>query len=270
MLDNSKQLKLPLQFEMFRNELELSSLAAVIIKPQHRYSTLFESKFSGFPYLPKNSSYPKDVHGEYMSLLAQINLSECTICDSFPKKGILQFFISNSPLIMKNEVYEDIYQHYFKVRYYADLYSDKELVHDFSFLSPNLNATFPIKNEMTLQYSSIVEPVSATDYRLEQFLKLPHINEILMAEDGRSFEEHYIERFLGAEHKVGGYPYFIHRDPRKASHFLRKYDTLLLQIVTNDAHGIMWGDCGILKFFINKDKLQQKDFSDIYFLAEQY
>lgn len=270
MLDISKQLQLPLQFEMYRNQLELSALSAVVIKPQKRFSTLVESKLSGFPYLPKHSSYPKDIHGNYMHLLAQINLSELTITDPFPKEGILQFFITNLPSISVNEIHEDIYQHFFRVRYYPNLCSNNELVHDFSFLTFDVHSTFPIKNEMSIQYSSIIEPVSATDYRLEQYLQMSHNGQLFIAEDGRSIEEHYIESFLGAEQKVGGYPYFIHYDPRKASPFLRKYDTLLLQIVSDDAHGIMWGDSGILKFFINKEKLKQRDFSDIYFFAEQY
>ena len=42
-------------------------------------STLIESKLSGFPYLPKQKSYPKDIHGNYMNLLAQINFSELQI-----------------------------------------------------------------------------------------------------------------------------------------------------------------------------------------------
>lgn len=270
MLSNSKQLQLPLQFEMYRHQLEMSALSAVIIKPQCRFSSLIESKLSGFPYLPKYKSYPKDIYGNYMNLLAQINLSEFTICDSFPNKGLLQFFITTSPLICENEIHEDIYQHFFKVRYYHDIYSDKELVHDFSFLPIDNKLHFPIKSEMSLQYSSIVEPVSATDYRLAQYLQISQNGQLLIAEDGRPFKDHYIERFLGAEHKIGGYPYFVHHDPRQTSPFLRKYDTLLLQIVSNDEQGIMWGDCGILKFFINKEKLEQKDFSDIYFLAEQY
>ncbi|WP_449443775.1 DUF1963 domain-containing protein [Ureibacillus acetophenoni] len=51
---------------------------------------------------------------------------------------------------------------------------------------------------------------------------------------------------------------------------MRRFDTLLLQIISNDEENIMWGDSGIIKFFINKQKLLNLDFSDIYFIAEQY
>ncbi|RKJ62569.1 DUF1963 domain-containing protein, partial [Butyricicoccus sp. 1XD8-22] len=59
-------------------------------------------------------------------------------------------------------------------------------------------------------------------------------------------------------------------DTRKNSPFLRRFDTLLLQIVSNDEQNIMWGDSGVIKFFINQQKLINLDFSEIYFVTEQY
>ncbi len=130
--------------------------------------------------------------------------------------------------------------------------------------------SFPIGEEMALSFNTEMEPVSAMDYRIETYLKEPLSHYIATSNDERSIEDIYFEHFLGAEHKIGGYPYFIYEDTRKNSLFLRRFDTLLLQIISNDAEKIMWGDSGIIKFFINRQKLLNLDFSDIYFIAEQY
>ncbi|NES65387.1 MAG: DUF1963 domain-containing protein, partial [Okeania sp. SIO2D1] len=46
-------------------------------------------------YLPKGFDYPKTPEGEYLYLLAQINFAETPHLESFPEKGILQFYITN-------------------------------------------------------------------------------------------------------------------------------------------------------------------------------
>lgn len=122
---------------------------------------------------------------------------------------------------------------------------------------------------MKLIPKSQFEPVSAMDYRLNNYFK-PEIMDAPITLDDRSFQDVYLESYLAAEHKIGGYPYFIHQDFRKTSPYLQHYDTLLLQIVSNDEQNIMWGDSGIISFFINSEKLAQCDFSDIYFHVEEY
>lgn len=265
MLDFSN-LPLPSQFEEIQYRLEASFLEAVNILPQNHKTHFTDSKFSGYPYLPKSLNYPKNIEGNYMIFLAQINFEQITSLELFPSQGILQFFIS--PTITNALVHEDIFQQYFKVRYYPKVLPEKELTVDFSFLPENIMENSPIKREMALGFQHTYEPVSATDYRLKKFVSEQEL--LLHLEDGRTLEEYYFEQFLGAHHKIGGYPYFIHTDTRKSSTFLKRYDTLLLQIISDDEQGIMWGDSGILKFFINSKKLKQRDFSDIYFQVEQY
>ena len=70
--------------------------------------------------------------------------------------------------------------------------------------------------------------------------------------------------------KMGGYPYFIGEDIRKNDLSRQTYDTLLLQIISDDELDIMWGDCGVLKFFINREKLEKLDFSDVLLFTEDY
>ncbi len=53
----------------------------------------WESKLGGDPYLEIGMEYPKTSNGEYLRLLAQINFEEVPHLESFPQKGILQFYI---------------------------------------------------------------------------------------------------------------------------------------------------------------------------------
>ena len=99
-----------------------------------------------------------------------------------------------------------------------------------------------------LSYSQL-EPISATKYRLS----------------------HYVDSyFLSANHKIGGYPYFIYKDIRTQDSSFYKYDTLLFQLILNNAQAMMWGDSGVISFFINFEKLKKQDFSDVLFYAEDY
>jgi len=263
-VDTLHSLPLPSQFEGLRTRLEASSLKAITIHPKIQQTKATDSKFSGHPYLPKTMHYPKDIDGNYFIFLAQINFEQIHSFHPFPSKGILQFFIS--PSLVAYQMSEEIFQHYFKVRYYPNPLPEQDLITDFSFLPKDIYS--PIKNEMILQFANTIEPVSAMDYRLTKFIRPDDLKKRL--DDGRTLEEHYFEYFLGAEHKIGGYPYFIHQDTRNDSSFLKRYDTLLFQIVSDDDLDIMWGDSGIIKFFINSKKLVQGDFTDIYLQAEQY
>lgn len=242
-----------------------------LIIPYHRKTSLTESKFSGNPYLPKMQIYPKDIDGNYMHLLAQINFADICLTPPFPKQGILQIFISRKLCVSENQVEESVFQQNYKIRFYAEALSKDQLISDFTFLSSEANDTIPIiTKEMALTFTNSIEPVSATDYRLEKYIEMPLSSYGVISEDEKTLEDIYFEKYLAAEHKIGGYPYFIYYDKRKDSSFLRKYDTLLFQIVSNDEQGIMFEDTGILKFFISKKNLMNLDFSDVYFHGEQY
>ncbi|HNI26728.1 MAG TPA: YwqG family protein, partial [Leptospiraceae bacterium] len=54
---------------------------------------LWQSKFAGSPYLPKNKKHPLTKKGEHLYLLAQINFEEMPELHPFPQKGLLQFWI---------------------------------------------------------------------------------------------------------------------------------------------------------------------------------
>ena len=254
--------------ECFRNAIESSAVKSLRICPTNGKPALTDSKFAGFPYLPKSHLHPKDSNGVFMPLLAQINFAQSPSIPLFPTEGVLQFFIStkfNQPLEEKSEL---LFQQDFKVRYFPFILNEDQLIQDFSYLETTNN--FPVHQEMKMAFHHTFEPVSASDYRRENFLASSKLEKEFVCEDGRTFDDLYFEKFMAAEHKLGGYPYFIETDTRRDSALLKKFDTLLFQIVSNDEQGIMYGDSGIIKFFINQQNLNKRDFSSIYFIAEQF
>lgn len=90
-----RNLDLPSRLEPFRSQLKATVKPYVEIKAHlTREVNLWQSKFFGFPYLPKDFSYPTTPEGDYLHLLAQINFQEFPQLEGFPQKGILQFYIS--------------------------------------------------------------------------------------------------------------------------------------------------------------------------------
>lgn len=267
-LETERQIALPHQLEAFRDKIQSSVIYTTLIAPSYVKPSLTDSKFAGSPYLPKTHTIPKDSDGNDMYLLAQINFSEVLTHPLFPKEGLIQFFISKKLCIMEDKVIELLLQQDFKVRFFPTILPQHQLVHDFSSLT--ICNEFPIKCEMGLIYSPLFEPVSATDYRLENYLDLTFYDTSFISEDEWTFEDLYLKNFLAADHKIGGYPYFIESDTRKTSPLLKRFDTLLLQIVSNDEQGIMFKDTGVIKFFIHHKNLQNLDFTSIYLIAEQY
>ncbi|KGR75515.1 YwqG family protein [Ureibacillus sinduriensis] len=267
-MQKDKKIHLPGYLECFRSKIESSIVGSIWITPHYGQPSLTDSKFAGNPYLPKSHLHPKDSNGQIMHLLAQINFAQLPSIPPFPSKGLLQFFLSTKFDQIDEKKVELLYQEDFKVRYYPNILHENQLIQDFSDLESK--SSFLIQNEKGLAFLPKHEPVSASDYRREKFLQVSPFDGEYISEDERTFEDIYFEYFLAAEHKIGGYPYFIEYDTRKNSSFLKRFDTLLLQIVSNDEQGIMYGDSGVIKFFINQDALRNLDFSSVYFIAEQF
>lgn len=266
-MNNVTNLFLPNELESFRSEIENTLIPMISVSTSKRETALTESKFAGEPYFPHMWTYPKDITGEPMRLLAQINFEEIPQLQNFPAQGILQFFISSKLFTSSFYSHEDIFQQFYKVRYFPTIKSIIG-IEQVQTIEP-LSECFPIKQPLALQFSKAVEPVSALDYRASQYLhSILSIHTPL--KDDSSLHEIYLQYFLGTGSKIGGYPYFIDEDIRKGSPLLLRYDVLLLQIDSNDECGIMWGDSGVGKFLINREKLLRNDFSDILFQWEHY
>ena len=71
-------------------------------------------------------------------------------------------------------------------------------------------------------------------------------------------------------HQMGGYPYFTQEDPRINAGELANLDVLLFQLdsemLPREQGGgdlVLWGDCGVCNFFINREALRRRDFSRV-------
>jgi hypothetical protein len=65
----------------------------------------------------------------------------------------------------------------------------------------------------------------------------------------------------GAEHRIGGYPYFTQQDPREED---SPFTELLLQM-NSDGDYIMWGTMGVANFFIRKEDLGKENFEEVLY-----
>lgn len=193
------------------------------------------SKIGGSFYWPDNNL--DELNG--LQFLAQINFSELPENNLFPKSGLLQFFIGlDDAYGLFNDKYLIIYHS--KINE-----SGKEIV------LPTNNS--PIYFSKKMKFTFNFEYLSSSDYRFNNYVKDKKYS--------REVEDRIYEEFNGCGHKLLGYPAFAQYDPRGNN---SKYDTLLFQLDSED-NIIMWGDCGVCNFFINKDDLKKLNFSNVLY-----
>lgn len=239
--------------------------------------TIFDSKFGGIPYWDFSKEYPIDSKGNKLKLLAQINFEKENFNDNrLPQKGILQFFISSSEdgYGMNDDKLDN--QTDWRVIYHENLNYDiteenikNKGVKTFNEAIPCYYAPFNDTYKINFQ---ICEEVM--DCNNEGFRAL--VAKILRDKFDVTVEERKVENYLEQidkkyykkfrsnwGHKLLGYPAFTQTDPRIYKDKYSRYDTLLLQIDSDD--DIMWGDCGVANFFINKNDLLNKNFDNILY-----
>ena len=220
---------------------------------------------------PIDADVPLDREGNRMFLLAAIWCSEVRGVPDFPERGVLRFYISGNDYygldIDKPNVQND-----FRV-----LYDEDEDKFDGSLRDdPELPDHFPVKHVYPVRLSPAMGSILSSDYRFNEAMNAALKKAGLeKGEFDLSDEEYdliYDENSYGG-HRIGGYPCFTQDDPRDVGDSLQKYDTLLLQIVSHtmpDEDGkeedlIMFGDSGGCQFFIPREKLRERDFSDVLY-----
>ncbi|MEG4586593.1 YwqG family protein [Microcoleus sp. MOSTC5] len=259
------------ELEKYRDRIEATIKPYIEIQIQNNDRlNLWQSKFGGLPYLPKGFEYPKTADGKYLFLLAQINFSEVPPLDSFPDRGILQFYIGDDDLYgldLGNKVDLDnpTVKDRFKIIYFPqpDL-NVENIITNYDFLpEPEF---FPVRGCCSLQFTKKYAPISISDYRFTELLS----SEIYELLNDYEIENEYRKISHSFGHKIGGYPDFTQNDLREySSKYGREHksDILLFQIDTErkDTVDIMWGDMGIGNFFIEESALRQLDFSKVLY-----
>ncbi len=253
-MDEYKQrLVIPAGLQPYRATLLDSVQPFIDILPQPNDALdLWESKFGGLPYLPRDCPYPLDGEGNPLFFLAQINFAETPHLDGFPTGGILTFYIYADYVYSLTA--DNTRQERFRVLYFEDVtHDDEALTSDFDFLP--LFEYPPVERPLGLQFRIDYAPVSNEDYRFKQHIGRP----FYALEAGMTFEEQ-MAFFKMRRCKLGGYPGSTQDCPIDAD---KPQQVLLLQISCGEH--ITWGDGGLANFFIAAEDLLKRDFSQVLY-----
>lgn len=220
---------------------------------------------------PVDREVPLDSEGNPMKLLAAIWCSEVHGVPDFPERGVLRFYIAD------NDLYGADFDAPAVQKDFRVLYDENENAFDSSLREdPSVSPEFPIFGAFPVRLTPAMSAIRASDYQFEDAVSAALIKAGIDG-DIRNLEAaemaYLCDQTVYAGHRIGGYPCFEQEDPRGYQPELQKYDTLLLQIVSHtmpDESGkerelIMFGDAGGCQFFIPRDKLIARDFSDVMY-----
>lgn len=266
--------------------LEKNKKSMIKISLSDDKTNLFQSKFGGVPYLPKDVEAPKNKENEQLTLLAQINIEELPKNNIYPmKEGILQFWILNDDVLGLD--YDTHLGDGFKVVYYKEI--DKSVTEEEALEKykpyKDEDSYFPIENEFSLSFKLTDGYFSDSndDFReiVDREMKKFHLEnkekykEILKVYDDKEYLSYWDiwdileedkkigEILFESGHKIGGFPNFTQSDIREVG----DYEILLLQIDSEgtEKNEIMWGDCGIANFFIREKDLKELNFDKVIY-----
>lgn len=233
---------------------------------------VWDSKFGGLPYIPKNIEYPTNKKGQPLYLLAQLNLDDVPRNSLLPKIGLLQFYIDTDDYNGRN-YYDCNDKSGFKILYIPypgnfDHQSDLSFVKDFmeqearqDFL-PIIKAhklTFYNSHQAMPSYHPIFEKTYA------QYLDLKNDDE-----DFYSSYSDLMERDAGdADYQIGGYANCFYSWPSTIEGQEDDYE-LLLKIHDRRSNyspdrEISFGNGGVVNFIIHKNDLKNLDFSKVFY-----
>lgn len=252
--------------------------------------TIFDNKLAGLGYVPHDAEIPVNTsNNRQLALLCQINCKDITI-DDFPKEGLLQFWIDVYSDLIGANFDNSTRQEGFRIIYYptVDTTVTAEEVQSKVITYDDEEEIFPpVEREVAFKLIESEDMISINDYRFDRIFaekfnaRFPgndlksligldiDYDDITDAADDNHKDVVYLIEKSGWGHKISGYPNFTQNDPRD----IDKFDTLLLQIDSDridDKHEIIWGDCGIANFFINREALKNLDFSEVIYNWDCY
>lgn len=268
-------------------------LSTILIYPNKRKKvTLTSSKFGGLPYWDNLQAYPTDKDGNKLKLLAQFNLDEISeYCvnriDLLPNKGILQFFLlSGNDYLYGSDLDDYTNNNCFRVIYHSSI--NKSITcedvlalgiptalvsaNDYEPITGEIGLDFKVMRKASPEYGDFkkkfIEKAFSYDWVINDTGNcVSDLYSCLEEDDVRTELCDYADN---EENCLLGYPTYTQLgDPRFEEDRYSKYDTQLFQMVSynEDSTDFMaiWGDMGIAHFFINHEKLLNKDFSDVMY-----
>ena len=236
-----------------------------------------DSKIEGIPYIPKGKKIPTNSKGQQFMFLAQINCEDLKGLEDFPQEGILQFWVLGEDLLgLDFDDYTN--RDGFDVIYYEkieDYYSEdefKEMYNPYKFdlkYMEILIASEPCKMKFSLEKQKESFNYELLDNLFKEVLEEESLGfnekDKLYEEVEKLYDDEFYEEIVGT--KCNGFPYFTQWEPRDDKQ-MKEYDTSLFQI--DSGKEVMIGDSGVMHFFINREKLKNKDFSDIFYHWDCY
>ncbi|MBC1456786.1 YwqG family protein [Listeria newyorkensis] len=230
---------------------------------------LTDSKAGGRGYVPKSMEYPRNRDGGPLSLLAQINFSEMPDLEDFPKTGLLAFYIDYFDDLTGLDFDDQTSQNGFRVLYFETLgeasYSAEEQDTFFASVDeefyPIVDGVFRLRAEVTKQ----VALKDSYDFKQAYGGEFYDLMDAWTDEDEDKADALF--ELDSSSSQLGGYPFFTQEDPRLGDEKTH-HDTLLFQLDSGD--DIMWGDMGVGNFFIHREDLKRKDFSNVMYNWDCY
>ncbi len=272
----------PAEMAEYREAFDAAAMPIAVAEGKVARTSVFDSKFLGTPYMPKDFEYPRDPDGRALSFLAQINFDDVPPLPDYPESGILQFYISDSvdhtrqvwglehldtrPHDAKAQFELQQKQNYFRVVWHEDVIRDEKAL---TKKHPSRSGTvLPIVDEGRLTFTASTGYPVPGDYRFEKVFGEGDYR--FFERFGDEAESVYVRYSSHVTIRsiawIGGYAFFTQWDPRYAD---PDEDWLLLFEIQSslslDQPEVLWGDAGIGAFFIRRNDLRKRDFSRVLY-----
>lgn len=243
------------------------------------------SRIGGKPYLPKDFIWPtytsyEDKITRHLSFLCQINLEEIKDYDVdhiLPRTGLLYFFYDCDSMCFGFDPRD---KDSAKIYYYDNTndFTLLDIPNDISdeYIIPEINIKFHSKKSYPDQEE--FETLNNTKIDIEEY-------ENVLEKIGVNIDDEYEHKLLGYANTVqgemlteaerisrnlySGDPESYKNTPEEVQNEIKEHvnDWILLFQLTSiekEDFEFIVGDCGVIYFFIKKEDLKNKDFSNIH------
>lgn len=231
------------------------------------------SKIGGLPDLPSTILWP-EWEDEPLPFLAQLCLEDIASYDygnELPHSGMLYFFFNDRAL----ETYPPTRASWQVIYYDGDLshLERKPFLDEEQTAYPACAVEFASRLTLPPFESLYIERLGLS---YDAFQPGAPIEQRKEADVYRKLDQH-LDALYGSvapHHQLLGHPYQIQGDLLKECQQDTQYEgdpidwQLLLQIDTDDEAGMIWGDVGVLYFYIPRQALAQRDFSQVHVIMQ--
>lgn len=247
-------------------------------------SGLTDSKVGGTPYLPRGEAWPVCSYGAPMTFLAQIDCTQLKDLPDFPHAGLLQFFIGTDD-VYGADFDDQIAQLGYQV-FYRETVDPSVTVADIAHPRPSddqerytplgdrpCRIVFGQPREQELPEGDHLFEMLFLQAWNQRRPEKP-LNSIwsfygLFPKEERDYNIFALDpAAITTGHRMDGYPFFTQNDPRSEDIDYQEFDTLLFQLdseMRDRRELVLWGDCGVGNFFINREALKRRDFSRVLY-----